>query len=91
MACKNLYARRIQIRCQKCLKVETEEKKMTNWKVRNPRSIKMKFKLYCMFCLNVQTVNSRYSTHIASVPKNYFPISENLDFTSWMENTCESK
>lgn len=26
MACKNLYARRIQIRCQKCLKVETEEK-----------------------------------------------------------------
>lgn len=27
MACKNLYARRIQIRCQKCLKVETEEKK----------------------------------------------------------------
>lgn len=45
----------------------------------------MKFKLYCMFCLNVQTVNSRYSTHIASVPKNYFPISENLDFTSWMD------
>lgn len=31
-----------------------------------------------MFCLNVQTVNSRYSTHIASVPKNYFPISENF-------------
>lgn len=60
MAYKNLSARRIQIRCQKCLKVESEEKK---WQIESKKT-PMKFKLYCIFCLNVQTVNSRYSTQV---------------------------